>query len=152
MPSLSPTMTAGTIVKWNKKEGDPIQPGDLLCEIQTDKAVMGFEMEEEGTLAKILMPDNSLDVPVGTLIAILAESGEDWKSIKIPAGISSPAKKFEVPKISKDEKISKVSKPVEISHAAENPMGPAVRLLLQLYQLDAKKISGSGPHGRLLKG
>lgn len=55
MPSLSPTMTEGTIVKWCKKEGDTISPGDVLCEIQTDKAVMSFETEEEGILAKILV-------------------------------------------------------------------------------------------------
>lgn len=55
MPSLSPTMTAGTIVKWLKKEGDTISPGDVLCEIQTDKAVMSFETEEEGILAKIIV-------------------------------------------------------------------------------------------------
>lgn len=55
MPSLSPTMTAGTIVKWIKKEGDVVSPGDVLCEIQTDKAVMSFETEEEGILAKIIV-------------------------------------------------------------------------------------------------
>ena len=55
MPSLSPTMAEGTIVKWYKKEGDTIAPGDVLCDIQTDKAVMAFEMEEEGILAKILV-------------------------------------------------------------------------------------------------
>lgn len=98
-------------------------------------------MEEEGTLAKILTPDNTPDVPVGTLIAILAEEGEDWKSIKAPAGISSAPKK-EAAK----------AKIVEHPKIVEGPMGPAVRLLLQLYQLNAQKISGSGPHGRLLKG
>lgn len=55
MPSLSPTMTEGVIVKWLKKEGDPVNPGDVICEIQTDKAVMSFEVEEEGILAKILV-------------------------------------------------------------------------------------------------
>lgn len=55
MPSLSPTMTEGTIIKWMKKEGDTVAPGDVLCEIQTDKAVMSFEVEEEGILAKILV-------------------------------------------------------------------------------------------------
>ena len=58
MPSLSPTMTEGTIVKWLKKEGDTVAPGDVLCEIQTDKAVMSFEVEEEGILAKILVSEN----------------------------------------------------------------------------------------------
>lgn len=57
MPSLSPTMTEGTIVKWLKKEGDTVAPGDVLCEIQTDKAVMSFEVEEEGILAKILVSE-----------------------------------------------------------------------------------------------
>ena len=56
MPSLSPTMTEGTIVEWHKNEGDAVEPGDVLCDIQTDKAVMGFELEEEGVLAKICVP------------------------------------------------------------------------------------------------
>ena len=56
MPSLSPTMTEGTIVEWHKAEGDAVAPGDVLCDIQTDKAVMGFELEEEGVLAKICVP------------------------------------------------------------------------------------------------
>lgn len=60
MPSLSPTMTEGTIVKWMKKEGDAVAPGDVLCEIQTDKAVMSFEVEEEGILAKIIVCNNQL--------------------------------------------------------------------------------------------
>lgn len=60
MPSLSPTMTEGTIVKWLKKEGDTVAPGDVLCEIQTDKAVMSFETEEEGILAKILVSPLSI--------------------------------------------------------------------------------------------
>lgn len=64
MPSLSPTMSEGTIVKWLKKEGDPIVAGDVLCDIQTDKAVMSMETEEEGILAKILVPDDTKDVKV----------------------------------------------------------------------------------------
>ena len=65
MPSLSPTMMDGTIVKWLKKEGDPIQPGDVICDIQTDKAVVSFEMEEEGILAKILVGNLLCDVMKG---------------------------------------------------------------------------------------
>ncbi|RZF33763.1 hypothetical protein LSTR_LSTR008022 [Laodelphax striatellus] len=89
MPSLSPTMTSGTIVKWLKKEGDTIAPGDVLCEIQTDKAVMAFETEEEGVLAKIMVPSGEGEVQVGTLIALMVAEGEDWKTVEVPAGGSS---------------------------------------------------------------
>ncbi|XP_058730896.1 dihydrolipoyllysine-residue acetyltransferase component 1 of pyruvate dehydrogenase complex, mitochondrial-like [Vicia villosa] len=70
MPALSPTMTQGNIAKWRKKEGDKIAVGDILCEIETDKATLEFESLEEGFLAKILVPDGSKDVPVGQPIAI----------------------------------------------------------------------------------
>lgn len=65
LPALSPTMEAGTIVSWQKKVGDSLSEGDLLCEIETDKATMGFETPEEGYLAKILVPEGTKDVPIG---------------------------------------------------------------------------------------
>ncbi|GAU40872.1 hypothetical protein TSUD_40470 [Trifolium subterraneum] len=70
MPALSPTMTQGNIAKWRKKEGDKIAVGDILCEIETDKATLEFESLEEGFLAKILVPEGSKDVPVGQPIAV----------------------------------------------------------------------------------
>ncbi|XP_015941191.1 dihydrolipoyllysine-residue acetyltransferase component 1 of pyruvate dehydrogenase complex, mitochondrial isoform X2 [Arachis duranensis] len=76
MPALSPTMTQGNIAKWRKKEGDKIEVGDILCEIETDKATLEFESLEEGFLAKILVPDGSKDVPVGQPIAITIEVGD----------------------------------------------------------------------------
>lgn len=85
-------MTAGTIVKWLKNEGDKIAPGDVLCDIQTDKAVMSMETEEEGILAKILAPDDSKDVKVGTLIALIVAEGEDWKSVVVPSVKSSESR------------------------------------------------------------
>ncbi|KAJ9599011.1 hypothetical protein L9F63_010468, partial [Diploptera punctata] len=91
MPSLSPTMSEGTIVKWLKKEGDPIQPGDVLCDIQTDKAVVSFEIEEEGILAKILVKEDTKDIKVGTVIALMVAEGEDWKSVEGSASASSSA-------------------------------------------------------------
>lgn len=92
MPSLSPTMETGTIVKWMKKEGDPIQPGDALADIQTDKAVMTFEMDDEAILAKIIVPEGSKDIKIGELIALLVDPDEDWKSVEAPsASASSPA-------------------------------------------------------------
>ncbi|KAJ4849510.1 hypothetical protein Tsubulata_051138 [Turnera subulata] len=75
MPALSPTMTQGNIAKWRKKEGDAIAPGDILCEIETDKATLEFEILEEGFLAKILVPEGSKDVPVGQPIAITVNFG-----------------------------------------------------------------------------
>ena len=67
MPVLSPTMTEGTIVKWHKKEGDSIQPGDMICEVQTDKAIVAMELEEECVLAKILVNEDSKNVKIGKL-------------------------------------------------------------------------------------
>ena len=79
MPSLSPTMTEGTIVKWMKNEGETVSAGDVVCEIQTDKAVVALEVDDDGTLAKIIKSADSGTIQVGTLIAVLAEEGEDWK-------------------------------------------------------------------------
>ena len=77
MPSLSPTMTEGTIVKWAKAEGDEVNAGDVLCEIQTDKAVVALEADEDGRLAKIVKDKDAGTLKVGQLIAVMAEDGED---------------------------------------------------------------------------
>ena len=77
MPALSPTMTEGTLAKWLKAEGDIIDAGDLLCEIETDKATMEVEAVEEGMLGKILVAEGTEGVPVNQSIAILLEEGED---------------------------------------------------------------------------
>jgi pyruvate dehydrogenase E2 component (dihydrolipoamide acetyltransferase) len=80
MPALSPTMEKGNLAKWLKKEGDKVKPGDVIAEIETDKATMEYEAIDEGTLAKIVVPEGSQDVPVNQLIAVLAEEGEDVKA------------------------------------------------------------------------
>merc|ERR1719225_2402370 len=80
MPSLSPTMEEGTIVKWHKGPGDELMEGDVVCDIQTDKAVMAMEASEEGVMAKHLIEENTT-VKVNTMIALLAEDGEDWKQV-----------------------------------------------------------------------
>jgi pyruvate dehydrogenase E2 component (dihydrolipoamide acetyltransferase) len=80
MPALSPTMEKGNLAKWLKKEGDKIKPGDVIAEIETDKATMEYEAIDEGTLAKIVVPEGTQDVPVNQLIAVLAEEGEDVKA------------------------------------------------------------------------
>src|SRR5262252_6471470 len=90
MPALSPTMEKGNLAKWFKKEGDKVKPGDVIAEIETDKATMEYEAIDEGTLAKIVVPEGTQDVPVRTLIAVLAEEGEDVKAAAAAAGKAAP--------------------------------------------------------------
>src|SRR5439155_3479602 len=80
MPALSPTMEKGNLAKWLKKEGDPVKAGDIIAEIETDKATMEVEAADEGVLAKIVVPEGTADVPVNQLIAVLAGEGEDVKA------------------------------------------------------------------------
>merc|ERR1712032_808098 len=89
MPSLSPTMEEGTIVKWHKAEGEAIAAGDVLCDIQTDKAVVSMEADDDGIVAKIIMEEGS-GAKVGTLIALLVGEGEDWKDVAIPGSAPPP--------------------------------------------------------------
>src|SRR4051794_28276137 len=86
MPALSPTMEQGKLARWLKKEGDPVKPGDVLAEIETDKATMEVEAADEGVLAKIVVPEGTDNVAVNTPIAVLAEEGED-----VAAAASRPA-------------------------------------------------------------
>src|SRR5207244_2006009 len=80
MPALSPTMEKGNLAKWLKKEGDAVKAGDVIAEIETDKATMEYESIDDGVLAKIVVPAGSQDVPVNQLIAVLAQEGEDPKA------------------------------------------------------------------------
>src|ERR1700761_5350768 len=91
MPALSPTMEKGNLAKWLKKEGDKVKPGDILAEIETDKATMEYEAIEEGTLAKILVPEGTADIAVNQPIAVLAAEGEDVKAAAASGG-AAPAK------------------------------------------------------------
>jgi pyruvate dehydrogenase E2 component (dihydrolipoamide acetyltransferase) len=93
MPALSPTMEKGNLARWLKKEGDKVKPGDVIAEIETDKATMDYEAIDEGTLAKIVVPEGTQDVPVNQLIAVLAEEGEDVKAAAAVAAKSAPATK-----------------------------------------------------------
>jgi pyruvate dehydrogenase E2 component (dihydrolipoamide acetyltransferase) len=93
MPALSPTMEKGNLAKWLKKEGDPVKTGDVIAEIETDKATMEYEAIEDGTLAKIVVPEGTNDVPVNQLIAVLAEEGEDVKAAAATAAKAGPQAK-----------------------------------------------------------
>ena len=94
MPALSPTMEEGTLAKWLVKEGDEVKSGDILAEIETDKATMEFEAVDEGTIGKILIPEGTEGVKVGTVIAVIGEGG---KSVSAPAPSPAPAEKAEAP-------------------------------------------------------
>src|SRR5579875_1988412 len=91
MPALSPTMEKGNLARWLKKEGDPIKAGDIIAEIETDKATMEVEAVEEGTLAKILVPDGTADVAVNDVIGVIAGEGEDAKAVSSAGGAPAAA-------------------------------------------------------------
>ena len=93
MPALSPTMEKGNLAKWLKREGDKVKAGDVIAEIETDKATMEIEAADEGTLAKIVVPEGTADVPVNQVIAVLAGEGEDVKAAAAGAGKVAPAPK-----------------------------------------------------------
>ena len=84
MPALSPTMEEGTIIKWMKKEGDVVSAGDVLCEIETDKATISMDSDEEGILAKIIVPDGSKNVKINQLIALMVDEGVDYTKVEVP--------------------------------------------------------------------
>lgn len=97
MPALSPTMEKGNLAKWLKKEGDTVKSGDVIAEIETDKATMEVEAVDEGTIAKIMVPEGTTDVPVNQVIAVLAGEGEDVKSAASGAAAPAPAPKPAAP-------------------------------------------------------
>src|ERR1700730_10114673 len=90
MPALSPTMEKGNLAKWLKKEGDKVKSGDVIAEIETDKATMEVEAVDEGTIAKIVVPEGTQDVAVNDVIAVLANEGEDVKAAGAGAGTAKP--------------------------------------------------------------
>jgi len=93
MPALSPTMEKGNLAKWLKKEGETVKTGDVIAEIETDKATMEYEAVDDGVMAKIVVPEGTNDVPVHQLIAVIAQEGEDPKAAAAAAAQASPAVK-----------------------------------------------------------
>ncbi|KAL5394621.1 hypothetical protein PMIN06_000525 [Paraphaeosphaeria minitans] len=172
MPALSPTMTEGNIAKWKIKEGESFVAGDVLLEIETDKAQMDVEAQDDGVLAKILIGDGSKAVQVGARIAVTADAGDDVSSLELPAEDSKPS----APEAPKEEaksgsapapkKEASAPAPKSSSSGASQasagkaqkqtyPLYPSVQHLLKengLPKEEADKIPTSGPNGRLLKG
>src|SRR5579872_5705212 len=131
MPALSPTMEKGNLAKWLKKEGDKIKSGDVIAEIETDKATMEVEAVDEGTLAKILVPEGTADVPVNNVIAVLAGDGEDIKAAGAAAA-SAPPKAAASPQAAPAAK-----PPAPPPSAAPSRAAPPARPPLQLAPASA---------------
>lgn len=167
MPALSPTMTEGNIASWKVKEGDSFVAGDVLLEIETDKAQMDVEAQDDGILAKIMQGDGAKGIAVGTRIAVMAEPGDDLSSLEIP-----PEEAASQPKAGKAAPPSQAQKPSETAAKSSSskpgaeglggkaqkqtyPLYPSVLHLLRengLPKEEADQIPASGPNGRLLKG
>src|SRR3954468_16102473 len=113
MPALSPTMEKGNLAKWLKKEGDKVKSGDVIAEIETDKATMEVEAVDEGTLAKILVPEGTQDVPVNNVIAVLAGEGEDVKAAGAAPPQKSAAKAEAKPEAKAEARDAKAAAPKE---------------------------------------
>src|SRR3569833_2156896 len=120
MPALSPTMEKGNLAKWLKKEGDKVSSGDVIAEIETDKATMEVEAVDEGTIAKILVPEGTADVPVNQVIAVLAGDGEDVKAAASGGGASAPP-----PKPAEAPKAAEAPKPAAQPAPAAKPTASA---------------------------
>lgn len=172
MPALSPTMEEGTLAKWLVKEGDTVKSGDIMAEIETDKATMEFEAVDEGTIAKILIAEGTDGVKVGAVIAILAEEGEDAASVSAPTKSETPqpaAKESEAkPNPADPNKTGSEAKPVErtVTQAEDHgrpadagasdkggrvKASPLARRIAADKGIDLSGLSGSGPNGRIVK-
>jgi pyruvate dehydrogenase E2 component (dihydrolipoamide acetyltransferase) len=170
MPALSPTMERGNLAKWLKKEGDKVKSGDILAEIETDKATMEYEAVDDGTLAKILVPEGSADIAVNQPIAILAAEGEDVKAAAASAGAAparaapaaspSPAAAPAAPAASPAAAPPAAKAPAAPASAAPAPAvnghagrifaSPLARRLAKAAGIDIGRIPGTGPHGRII--
>ena len=154
MPALSPTMEEGTLAKWLVKEGDTVASGDLLAEIETDKATMEFEAVDEGVIGKILVAEGSEGVPVNTAIAILLEDGESAQDIGATAAAPAAAAAAPVPQAAPAEVAAPAAAPPAAPVAADGSRlfaSPLARRIAKNKGLDLAQIKGSGPKGRIVK-
>jgi pyruvate dehydrogenase E2 component (dihydrolipoamide acetyltransferase) len=161
MPALSPTMTEGNLAKWHKKEGDQVKSGDVLAEIETDKATMEVEAVDEGTLGKIVVPEGAQAVKVNAVIALLLEEGEDAKSLAgatqaaakpAPAPPAQPAAPAPVsPKTAAPPQAAPA--PQANGAAADDRVfaSPLAKRMAAQAGLDLAHLKGSGPQGRIVK-
>jgi len=150
MPALSPTMTEGKLAKWLKKEGDNVKSGDIIAEIETDKATMEFEAVDEGKMGKILVAEGTEGVAVNKPIAILLEDGEDAGSVKVAPKVSAPAPKA----AAAPAPIAKPAAPVvsPTAKVADRVLAsPLAKRIAANAGIDLSAVRGSGPQGRIVK-
>jgi pyruvate dehydrogenase E2 component (dihydrolipoamide acetyltransferase) len=168
MPALSPTMEKGNLAKWLKKEGDSVKSGDVIAEIETDKATMEVEAVDEGTLAKILVPEGTADVPVNQVIAVLAGDGEDVKAAAsgakaAPAPVAAAARPEQKPvqaaaaaapapstPAAAPKPAAPQAQPAKANGGARIFSSPLARRLAKEAGVDIARVQGSGPHGRVI--
>jgi pyruvate dehydrogenase E2 component (dihydrolipoamide acetyltransferase) len=168
MPALSPTMEKGNLAKWLKKEGDKVKSGDVIAEIETDKATMEVEAVDEGTIAKILVPEGTQDVAVNDVIAVLAGDGEDVKAAgagaasappKAAAPAAEPAAAKPAPAAPPAAKLTPPPAAAPAQAAAPAPQtnghartfsSPLARRLAREAGIELGRINGTGPHGRVI--
>jgi pyruvate dehydrogenase E2 component (dihydrolipoyllysine-residue acetyltransferase) len=172
MPALSPTMEKGNLARWLKKEGDKIKSGDVIAEIETDKATMEYEAVDDGTLAKIVVPEGTQDVAVNSVIAVLAGEGEDVKAAagaarsapqaapkaaqqaaaKPPAVAPKPAAEKPAPLVAQSAPRASPSPARAQLSRRENRIfsSPLARRLAKEANIDLNRVQGSGPHGRVI--
>ncbi|MCA3255292.1 MAG: pyruvate dehydrogenase complex dihydrolipoamide acetyltransferase [Alphaproteobacteria bacterium] len=166
MPALSPTMEVGTLAKWLVKEGDTIKPGDVIAEIETDKATMEVEAVDEGTIVKLLVAEGTDEVPVGQVIAVLAEEGETVSAAPAapapaaPAPAAAPVSPPEVKgygaEPAADAEVAKAAAVAAPAPPARSDSGrvnasPLARRLAEARGIDLAAVTGSGPNGRIVK-
>ena len=163
MPALSPTMEEGTLAKWLKSEGDEITAGDVIAEIETDKATMEVEAVDEGTLGRILVSEGTEGVKVNTPIALLLEEGEDASALEeapaspAPGGGNGAAAEAPAPAASSGNGGAAAEAPTPAPAAPKTAEGgrifasPLARRIAKEKGLDLTRIKGSGPHGRIVK-
>lgn len=160
MPALSPTMEEGTLAKWLVKEGDKVSSGDLLAEIETDKATMEFEAIDEGVIAKLLVPEGTEGVKVGEVIAVIAEEGEDVSAAPAP----KKEEKAEVAKVEDKPAPAKAEKAEAPAAQSETPASgaaghdgdrikasPLARRIAEARGVELSAVQGTGPNGRIVK-
>lgn len=151
MPALSPTMTEGNLVKWLKKEGDTVKAGDVLAEIETDKATMEVEAVDEGILGKIFVPGGTEQVKVNHLIALLLEEGEDLSALdKVSASPSAPKSEPSASPVA-EKKTPKAHVPSSVPPSVRVFASPLAKRIATDAKISLASLQGSGPHGRIVK-
>ena len=157
MPALSPTMEEGTLAKWLVKEGDTVKSGDLLAEIETDKATMEFEAVDEGVIGKILVAEGTDNVKVGTVIAVIAGEGEDVSSASAapapsptPAPAPAPTPAASAPAPTPTPAPAPAAQPASAS-GSRVKASPLARRIAADKGVDLAGVTGSGPNGRIVK-